>query len=339
MGDREHRPPGGFRDSDEFLDALRQLKDRSGLTYRQLEEKAAQSGDVLPRSTIADVLRGKHPPRAPLLVAFLRACGEERWVAEWLAARDAMVLREKEAGTGPGDAAPPAVTPAATPAPVLSSAPDPVPTSVPDPAPTAAAEISGKRPRAALWWLLAAVVAAVAVLVGMLAPWSGSDGGGAGTREEAMGVPEKDIRIRPVLAPRLCLTDGHAPRYSSVVAVQRPCDQVLPQRTSLLAVTGDSFRIQWYRPDQGAGCLKVLESGRGTGLLEPWDRCDLTTRFRFEAVGKKDDRRYRIRTGAHGCVGMRGASAAEDVEAVVEPCREGRGQTFMIEPVPDRPAR
>ena len=45
------------RDPAGFIESMRRLKQQSGLTYRELEERASQVGDVLPRSTLADVLR------------------------------------------------------------------------------------------------------------------------------------------------------------------------------------------------------------------------------------------------------------------------------------------
>ncbi|WP_242584131.1 helix-turn-helix transcriptional regulator [Streptomyces sp. MST-110588] len=73
--------------TDEFMAQLRHLKDHAGLTYRQLEQRAAAHGDVLARSTIADVLRRPAPPRPDVLAAYVRACGcQEAEVREWLAA-------------------------------------------------------------------------------------------------------------------------------------------------------------------------------------------------------------------------------------------------------------
>ncbi|MFE2671379.1 helix-turn-helix domain-containing protein [Streptomyces mirabilis] len=54
---------------------MRRLKERSGLTYRELEVKAARNGDMLARSTLADVLGRTNLPRPDVLAAFVRACG------------------------------------------------------------------------------------------------------------------------------------------------------------------------------------------------------------------------------------------------------------------------
>src|SRR5689334_4301323 len=71
----------------EFIASLRDLKQRSGLTYRQLEKRAAQHGKVLARSTLADVLAGKRMPAPDVLDAFVHACGEGDQADSWQQAR------------------------------------------------------------------------------------------------------------------------------------------------------------------------------------------------------------------------------------------------------------
>ncbi|MEU7149270.1 hypothetical protein [Streptomyces sp. NPDC045470] len=63
-------------------------------------------------------------------------------------------------------------------------------------------------------------------------------------------VPAGWIRIRPAAAPTLCVTDGRVQdgRYASLVAVQRPCGGVAPQRTELEPVGTDTYRIAWVHP-------------------------------------------------------------------------------------------
>ncbi|WP_338930838.1 helix-turn-helix domain-containing protein [Streptomyces netropsis] len=77
------------RDAERFTDRMRRLKDRSGLTYRELEQRAQDRGEILARSTLSDVLQGHSLPRPELLVAFLHACGvdDEREIAAWLETR------------------------------------------------------------------------------------------------------------------------------------------------------------------------------------------------------------------------------------------------------------
>ncbi|MFD0568239.1 helix-turn-helix domain-containing protein [Kitasatospora gansuensis] len=64
--------PDQAEDTAGFIALMRQLKDETGLTYRQLEERATEQGMVLARSTLADVLNGRSLPRPELLSAFVR---------------------------------------------------------------------------------------------------------------------------------------------------------------------------------------------------------------------------------------------------------------------------
>ncbi|WP_433132086.1 helix-turn-helix domain-containing protein [Micromonospora sp. CA-240977] len=84
--------PDEATDPAEFVDMLRRLKDRSRLTYRQLEQRAAATGDVLARSTAADILRRSTLPRPEVVAAFVRACGAEDQVETWLRARHRLAV-------------------------------------------------------------------------------------------------------------------------------------------------------------------------------------------------------------------------------------------------------
>ncbi|MGW0656886.1 ATP-binding protein, partial [Streptomyces umbrinus] len=88
MGDHGGLGPHEAQDAAAFVASLRRLKEASGLTYRQLEARAAERGEVLSHSTLAGALNRVSLPRAELVSAFVRACGcsaEER--GAWLAAR------------------------------------------------------------------------------------------------------------------------------------------------------------------------------------------------------------------------------------------------------------
>ncbi|MFH9658750.1 RICIN domain-containing protein [Streptomyces sp. NPDC017248] len=319
--------------------ALCELKARSRLTYRQLEERAAEKGEPLPRSTLADVLRNGSLPRQELLTAFVRACGEGGYVDEWLAARQ----RAAEApppGQGPG-AAGGGVGGSAGPG---------------GPGATGGSRDSGDREEGAgrpVRRLLRAHPAGVlagsllaAALAAAAAVWSLGNFGGDGRPAR---LPHGQVLLRPLGSPGLCVTDGQVPdgRYHSLVAVQRPCDQTAPQTTTLDPVGEDAYRIAWYRPDQGKGCLKALTEGPGRDLLEPWDACERTTAFRFvrtEPAGSGQaggtytgpsysGRSYLIKISDDTCVGIRDGSGAEGTEAVVEPCTGADAQLFVVEAV------
>ena len=285
--------PSRARDTAEFLAVMRELKERSGLTYRQLEERATARGEVLPRSTLAGVLRGTSPPRPELLAAFVRACGDEACVEEWLRARD------RVAGRAPARRRD-----------RLSSVWRDRLARLRRPLPVTA--------------LLA--VTALAVLVPIGVWWSSK---AASSRPE---LPTSPVRIRPVLADGLCLTDGFVSRYPSHVAVQRPCDAVAPQVTTLEAAGDDAVRIAWYRPDQGKGCLTVLTGGQVAGLLEPRDACGQASRFRLEAVGPRAADRYVFHGPDDTCLGVRDAATTEGAEVLAQRCTGQDSQVFTVEP-------
>lgn len=251
----------------EFIASLRDLKQRSGLTYRQLERRAAEHGKVLARSTLADVLAGKRLPAPDVLDAFVHACGEGDQVDSWQQAR----------------------------------------TSIAEPAPAPAV-----RRRRSVWW---PVAAGLVVLVSVGAWFVVS----ANRPESPAAVPTSHVRIRPVAAPDLCLTDGHVRdgRYGALVAVQRPCSAVAPQTTTLEPLGSGAYRIAWHHPEFGKGCLKVLEAG----LLEPWDDCTKATPFTLERSADQ----YTLRVEGRGCVGI--AGTGESAEALVGEC----DQRFVID--------
>jgi hypothetical protein len=72
----------------EFMGALRNLRAWADLTYRELESRATQAGDRLPRGTIASAMSRGVMPREQTIAAFVRACGGDRSAVEvWIAAR------------------------------------------------------------------------------------------------------------------------------------------------------------------------------------------------------------------------------------------------------------
>jgi hypothetical protein len=84
-----------------FIAELRQLKVWSGLSFRQLERRAAAAGYTLPASTTATMLGRSSLPREELLAAFVRACGLSDLEAHpWLTAR-AMIADGTKAAVQP----------------------------------------------------------------------------------------------------------------------------------------------------------------------------------------------------------------------------------------------
>ncbi|MFJ6936577.1 helix-turn-helix domain-containing protein [Streptomyces sp. NPDC101132] len=354
-----HREPAPHEAGDAagFVDLMRSLKDRSGYTYRQLEERAAERGDVLPRSTLASVLGGRTLPRPELLAAFVRACGDEDRMDEWVGAWAGLAGQQAvEAGSGTT-----AVPPAGGPVPGIPGASG---ASVPD-AGTGGAEPASRREstarmraagtaggaRRTLPWRLnwrtaaaALVTAAALTAAGMLAGQESSGGdaesgsaSGAGSTADPV-LPTGWVQIHPAGARSLCLTDGRVRdrRYTPLVAVQRPCASVGPQNTLLHPLGGDLYEIQWHHPDYGKGCLRALteaDGAGGTGLLEPMDDCSRGSRFHVEPSGPRGDGVYVFRVDGQGCVGIRGAGREAGTEAVMERCTGKGGQLFTIEAV------
>ncbi|MFD0368953.1 helix-turn-helix domain-containing protein [Streptomyces sp. NPDC127114] len=86
--------PRGARNPAEFVARLQLLKNWSGLTYRELSARSAALGDVLPRSTVANMLARATLPREELLAAFVRACGvDPDGQADWEAVRKELAVR------------------------------------------------------------------------------------------------------------------------------------------------------------------------------------------------------------------------------------------------------
>lgn len=317
MNPADDLEPGRADDAAEFIALLRELKSRSGLTYRQLEHRAAEHGGVLARSTLADVLAGKKLPRPDLLSDFVRACGDGARADEWLRAWSRIAAQPHTVPTGPAAESP--------------------------------ALPGGRRRRRVL---LASATAGVLVAAAVAAGITGWPRTGTGDPAKSVlrePLPAQlpvgsAVWIHPALAPGLCLSDGvvRDHRYDSLVAVQRPCDETAPQRTTLVDAGGGTYRIQWYRPEMGPGCLRLRGQGAGAELLEPWDKCDLASHFRFEPARAANASGYRIRVNEQGCVGIKGGGAEPGTEAVVEPCVQDGRQIFTVTPAspasPETPA-
>ncbi|MEV7417926.1 hypothetical protein [Streptomyces sp. NPDC089919] len=346
-----HRQPAPQEagDAAEFVDLMRALKDRSGYTYRQLEERAAERGEVLPRSTLASVLGGRTLPRPELLAAFVRAGGDEARMAEWVTAWSRLA---GEPAYGPRPTprraaeAPPADGAAGTGV-SNTGVTGPGVTSTP-PAATAGAGRPGPvgAPVPRVPWRLtwrtgaaAAVTALALVLAGMFA----SSGRSTGDDDRSAGPPAGPalptgwVQVHPADSPGLCLSDGRVRdgRYTPLVAVQRPCASIGPQNTLLAPLGGDLYQIQWHHPDYGKGCLRARseQDREGVGLLEPMDDCTRGSSFHVEPSGPRAAGRYVFRVDGQGCVGIRGDSRAAGTEAVMGHCTGKAGQLFTVEAV------
>ncbi|WP_253195439.1 RICIN domain-containing protein [Streptomyces sp. JHA26] len=323
MGNLGELSPYEAKDAAGFVESMRQLKALSGRTYRELEERAARNGDVLARSTLADILRRTNLPRPDLLAAFVRACGDERRVGAWLDARDRIA-----AGVTAGSATAP------DPGPDGGNVADEVPprTAEPTAGEPMAGEPAAPRPRRSRG-RTAALVAALVLPLLAIAAWGllphGSDGPGTASG----AVPDGWVTVRPVRTPDLCLTDGRDRKgaYASAVAVQLPCARSTVPRTYLEPVGEDLYRIQWHHPEEGKGCLTVMGPGPVRGMLEPRNDCTHATLFRLEAgpAGGTEGVRIRPVTGSR-CIGIADDLTTEGAEAIEERCTGGADQRFLV---------
>lgn len=332
--------PDGVEDATEFVARMVRLKERSGLTYRQLEERAAERGEVLARSTLADVLRRSSLPRPEVVAAFVRACGYADEVPVWLAARERVAAAPEPPGpavpTAP--AAPPGSEPAGPP-----ERPGTDPGSEAAPAlPATGAESGvppvrpgGRHPGSRRVLLVSLPVLALIFLgAWILLPETPGD---AASRAPAEGWS----RIRPAGSPALCVTEGRdrKGRYQSAVAVQRNCSGATPPHTYLERVGDGLNYIQWHHPKNGKGCLTVLtaENHAVRNLLEPWPTCEpdrTTQQFRFEPVDTPVAGGYRVRVANSGlCLGILGGDTRSGAEITQERCTGGADQEFLVDAV------
>jgi hypothetical protein len=116
-------PDPGLADSPTaFVGLMRQLKEWSGLGFKQLEQRAERAGTPLPHSTLSATLGRSSLPRADLLDAFVRACGcDDDTVAAWLDSRDRLAAGRAPGAAGGRHSSEPTVPPAAAPGSMLSA--------------------------------------------------------------------------------------------------------------------------------------------------------------------------------------------------------------------------
>ncbi|GAO09657.1 hypothetical protein TPA0598_05_03790 [Streptomyces lydicamycinicus] len=315
--------PAAAEDAVALVGLMQQLKEQSGLTYRQLEQRAAERGEVLARSTLADVLGRRTLPRAELLAVFLRACGcADGEVDTWLAARQGIEERAAARAQEPPDAG---EAPEADESPGGATVP-----GTPRPGPY-------RRRRV----LLSGAAALVALLLAAGIPLLTGDGTAPPQAVARSPLPTGEVRIRPLRDPDLCLTDGRVlrARQYRTVAVQRPCAQAVPPQTHLTAAGAGRHRIQWTHPDRGKGCLVLLSEPALAGLLEPWDDCTAggpAQLFRVEPAGGRaaaGGAAYRLRLSgddAGRCVTVGGGGPG--ATALARPCTGADDQKFLIGP-------
>ncbi|MEU8034816.1 XRE family transcriptional regulator [Streptomyces sp. NPDC049099] len=315
--------PDRPRSAEEYVAALRALRIWSGLSYRQLEGKAAARGDTLASSTMATALGRATLPREPFVAAFTRACGlSEAEVQRWLDARRRLAMAQQPPGprTGLG---PPGADERAAP----DTAADREPRST-------------RRDRLMRLVAAAAIGAAAALgvqtLLSALSPAHPTSPGPHPVQGLAILAVGSWAQIHPARTPRLCVTEGRdrTHRYATAVAAQYPCAQAVPPRTYIEPVGENLVQIQWHHPKYGIGCLTLLRDGPGRDLIEPRDDCaedDPAQQFRIEPIGPPASAHFRLRPAATGqCLSVRDQDTVEGAEIVQGRCSGARDQEFLI---------
>ncbi|MFF9090904.1 XRE family transcriptional regulator [Streptomyces sp. NPDC014991] len=315
--------PYEAQDAAQFVELMQQLKERSELTYRELEEQAARRGDVLARSTLADVLRRTTLPRPDVLAAFVRACGDEQRVDTWLEARDRIAA---------GVSAVPATAPG--PGPESGDGDGDGATAQPR-----TEEPTTPRPRRtkgrAVALATALVIPPLALVAWSLLPDNSADPDAQTVPGIASGTPAGGwVTIHPAAAPHLCLTDGRDRdgAYASAVAVQLPCAQATVPRTYLEPAGEGLYRIQWHHPQMGKGCLTIMSTGPVKGMLEPRMDCAQATLFRMEAASADSAGGFRLRpANSSKCIGIADDDdRTQGAEAIEEPCTGAADQRYLV---------
>ncbi|WP_283134341.1 helix-turn-helix domain-containing protein [Rhizohabitans arisaemae] len=309
----------------EYVALLRLFRDRSGLTYRTIQRRAAENGDSLPASTLATMLTRDTLPRAELVSAFLRACGEPTVrVDAWLEIRrDLLTAPVPSPDAGPAD----------------ENADAPPAEAVPEPA-TRPAWYPARHPR--LYLLSAGFTLAVVLITIVVVSNTGGTTSASGASSPspspsaspspAQGLPPSGTYRFRIALSGLCLTEK--PTLETGELWQGPCDQAMPTRS--LVRLGDEYQITTDHPDFGPGCMGVKESSAFIGATVADDFCAKTgAGERFELVpALEKPGGFRIKALHSGlCVGLTGNSLKPWAAIRQVYCYQNRfGQIFFLDP-------
>ncbi|MFI6579521.1 hypothetical protein [Embleya sp. NPDC050493] len=314
MTRRDDAPrPDGATTAAEYVAALRELREWSALTYRQLAAKAEASGHVLPASTVAAALGRGTLPRADLVEALVFACGlDADAAARWLTVREDLAAGR-----------------------VSEQPATPAPTEVPD----AATPLPFRRRRRRLI-PIAIGVAGLLIAIGVIGAvrYATDDGDGDENAVFPNRLSDGFYLIKPthIADGSLCLGEGRERngRTDRPIVVQRPCDGVVPD-TYLVAVAPDVYLIKWRNPVDGVGCLRVDDAIMVPGALLGPEDCAGSAHERF-LIEPVDPGVFRLRPVHSGlCIGILGGPHETTVkaEAVQAACSGTADQRFRLIPV------
>ncbi|MFF4414264.1 helix-turn-helix domain-containing protein [Streptosporangium sp. NPDC001559] len=313
------------RSTAEFMRALRRLKAWSGLTYRQLEERAEAAGDVLPRSTLANALDRERLPRPALVEAFTRACGcDPDTVAAWGA-----LSRRLAAATGTVQPQPESAE---------ASRPDRTPADAgPDEFPARRDVAGGRRARLRLTLLkMAACSAGILALTcadtitERIAARATPDVGVATDDARSYGVaaPRPDRQLIQLLPSQLCLAEK--PGSDLGLIYQAPCAGGFPVTPRPRSGRPGVYEFVTMHPVFGAGCMGI---DKGEGLVNTFCDDDGFTRYLVLEPVTADGFRLRV-PGRSGCVGVHETDHAHSwARLALRPCSASmKGQIIRFAP-------
>ncbi|MFI9745146.1 helix-turn-helix domain-containing protein [Streptomyces sp. NPDC052494] len=349
--------PRETRNAAEFVACLQALKDWSGLTYRELSARAEARGDVLPRSTVANMLSRATVPREELLISFVRACGiGPDGLEEWQAVRKELAVRGVYAPAGEGPAEGAASDEGADEAsdegpvedvdPVEGATPDDDPDqavgpSVVWPGDTTAPTDDGpagppQGPRSRIRRALVATVAlAGLVLAGFSVVAVLRDGHGAHPPRTLTAPAAGDVRVR-VIGADLCLGERRGSRTGQIHQV--PCADAKVPLYSLADRGEGRWRIVSDHPDYGPGCSGIPSGGRIPDAAYEDSECGDPSRieeFLLEPYGTPVEG-YRIvpagSATSGSCVTVVGDRSAAWARLAQAPCvSDAAGQLFSFD--------
>jgi hypothetical protein len=346
--------PGAAGTPVEFVAQLRRVRERSGLSYRQLAQRAEAAGHILPPSTLATMLSRFTLPREELVVALLTAVGGgPETIEAWLSVRQRLAWTELEA---------PAAGPTRTPEPIdsapegmsdpIASAPErtpdrsnPIPpqTTSPDgsassrtadavdPAPNRTAGPAGRiRLSRRNTLALLAAGALVAVVAAAVAVASGI--GGRDTPDHRPALPQLGAYQIRLAHSNLCLSErtsnGNGELY------QAPCPDAIPDM-SLVSIVDGVYQVRTDHPEFGPGCMGVESAQPGVGAPLGDDFCTQPDAhdFRLEPVTVPVPG-FRLRAVHSGlCAGIPSAATAQWQPVLQLSCDpENHGQVFVFDP-------
>ncbi|WP_163504875.1 RICIN domain-containing protein [Fodinicola acaciae] len=238
--------PRPARTAAEYVDLLRRLKDQSGLTYRQLEQKAAAAGCVLPRSTAATMLSRPSLPREELVTALVRATGGDESVAQvWVDVRKRLAAAPEE----------------------------PPDTSAGRPGKSFLARFFGLASRPV--WALVGALLTVFLLAGPGASL-------LQTRAQPTGEPSASLAVTPAVPPDgtyrlrlprsgMCFSEDPA-NYSGL-DFQTACAYAFPPIALEKQPTG-TYHLATQHPKLGPGCVGVSHADPNPGAVVSNGYCD-----------------------------------------------------------------